>query len=102
MTTRRGFLGAILAAGMAPAVVKAGVLMPIKREVWTPEREEALERARARLRRDIELSMTSMASAIQVGDLFTIDGVGGGRPFKVTQISSSDVIVMRSPGIWKP
>lgn len=32
---RRGFLGAILATGMAPAFVKAGVLMPIK-TIWTP------------------------------------------------------------------
>lgn len=30
MTTRRGFLGAILAAGAAPLIVKAGVLMPIR------------------------------------------------------------------------
>ena len=30
MITRRGFLGAILAAGVAPAVVKAGNLMPVR------------------------------------------------------------------------
>lgn len=29
MTTRRGFLGAILAAAAAPAIVRAGSLMPI-------------------------------------------------------------------------
>ena len=29
MTTRRGFLGAMLAAAMAPAIVKASSLMPI-------------------------------------------------------------------------
>ena len=32
---RRGFLGAMLAAAVAPAVVKSGVLMPV-RPIWTP------------------------------------------------------------------
>ena len=35
MIARRGFLGAILAAGIAPAFVRAGVLMPVK-EIWVP------------------------------------------------------------------
>ena len=35
MIARRGFLGAILAAGVAPAFVRAGVLMPVK-EIWVP------------------------------------------------------------------
>lgn len=35
---RRSFLGAILAAGMAPAVIRSGVLMPI-RDLWTPSRK---------------------------------------------------------------
>ena len=30
MTTRRSFLGAILAAGVAPAIVKASSLMPVR------------------------------------------------------------------------
>lgn len=34
---RRGFLGAILAAGVAPAAIGSGVLMPVKRIV-TPDR----------------------------------------------------------------
>lgn len=34
---RRSFLGALLAAGMAPAIVKASSLMPIKAPaIWTP------------------------------------------------------------------
>lgn len=33
---RRGFLRAVLAAGMAPAVVKAGILMPVVKPIWTP------------------------------------------------------------------
>lgn len=35
MTTRRGFLGAILAAGVAPAFAGSGVLMPVKK-LWVP------------------------------------------------------------------
>lgn len=35
MTTRRGFLSAALAAFAAPAYVKAGILMPVKK-VWAP------------------------------------------------------------------
>lgn len=34
---RRSFLGSILAAGMAPALVKAGILMPIAPRIWTPD-----------------------------------------------------------------
>jgi len=34
---RRGFLQAILAAGVAPAFVGSGVLMPV-RELWTPRK----------------------------------------------------------------
>lgn len=34
---RRGFLSSILAAGMAPAAIGSGVLMPV-RQIWTPHR----------------------------------------------------------------
>lgn len=37
---RRGFLGAMLAAAVAPAAVRAGVLMPVKK-VWVPSQEIA-------------------------------------------------------------
>lgn len=37
MTTRRGFLAGILAAGAAPAIVKAEILMPIAPKIWTYE-----------------------------------------------------------------
>jgi len=36
MMNRRGFLSGILAAGMAPAIAKAGVLMPVK-QIIVPE-----------------------------------------------------------------
>lgn len=35
MMQRRGFLAACLAAGMAPAVVKSGVLMPVRPAIIT-------------------------------------------------------------------
>lgn len=35
MMQRRGFLGAMLAAGMAPAVVRSGVLMPVRPAIIT-------------------------------------------------------------------
>lgn len=34
---RRGFLSSILAAGVAPAAIGSGVLMPVK-QIWTPVR----------------------------------------------------------------
>ena len=34
---RRGFLSSILAAGVAPAAIGSGVLMPI-RQIWAPSR----------------------------------------------------------------
>ncbi len=36
MTTRRGFLAGILAAAAAPALVRAGSLMPVAPRIWTP------------------------------------------------------------------
>lgn len=40
MTTRRTFLGSILAASMAPAIVKAEILMPV-RKIIVPDFEDA-------------------------------------------------------------
>ena len=37
MTSRRSFLSSMLAAGMAPAIVKAGILMPTKPTIWVPD-----------------------------------------------------------------
>jgi hypothetical protein len=33
---RRSFLAAMLAAAAAPAIVRSGVLMPVKAPIWTP------------------------------------------------------------------
>lgn len=44
---RRGLLGAILAAGMAPAAIGSGILMPVRR-VWVPSfpTPEMIERSK--------------------------------------------------------
>lgn len=36
MTTRRGFLGQVLALAAAPAIVRASSLMPVAPRIWTP------------------------------------------------------------------
>jgi hypothetical protein len=38
MTTRRSFLGSILALAAAPAIVRAESLMPVVRPIWVPRR----------------------------------------------------------------
>lgn len=53
MITRRGFMKAILAAGVAPAVVGSGILMPVRtiwRPEYTPEVDAAIEVHLARYR----------------------------------------------------
>jgi hypothetical protein len=40
MTTRRGFLSGILAAAVAPAIVRASSLMPVvPPKIWTPPQD---------------------------------------------------------------
>lgn len=39
---RRGFLGAILAAGFAPAAIGSGVLMPVRQRIVTPHWADGL------------------------------------------------------------
>lgn len=41
---RRGFLASILAAGVAPAIVGSGILMPI-RKLWTPDQQVGIDLA---------------------------------------------------------
>lgn len=87
MTTRRGFLGAILAAGMAPAVVGSGILMPIKK-VWVPD-EPVLTPA--------ETVNIVGGHGLRIGDRFTISGMtapaGGLAMFTVTSVVSGVVTV---------
>ena len=70
MNTRRGFLGAMLAACAAPAYVKAGILMPVRQiasvsdAIWTP-------------------------ATLKLGNKFTIAGVN--MKFTVTHIDDEFV-----------
>lgn len=42
--SRRGFLGAIIAAAVAPAIVRSGLIMPIKPQLIIPEIITNIER----------------------------------------------------------
>lgn len=47
---RRGFLGAMLAAGIAPLIVKAGVLMPVKKIVVPRDYDALIDLLESRIR----------------------------------------------------
>lgn len=47
--SRRGFLAGILAAASAPAIVKAGIIMPIKPSIIIPQTRFVIEIDRANL-----------------------------------------------------
>ena len=61
---RRGFLSSILAAGIAPAAIGSGVLMPV-RKIWTPENN--LLKA--------EMIIQEALITLEAGDIFTISGL---------------------------
>lgn len=42
MITRRGLLAGILGAACAPAIVRSGILMPVRPTVWVPPSIEAV------------------------------------------------------------
>lgn len=50
---RRGFLGSILAAGMAPAAISSGVLMPLGK-VWVPDQRMTATEVRMHQRMFLE------------------------------------------------
>ena len=88
--TRRGFLGSILAAAAAPAIVHAGSLMPIAapRPIWTPW---AMWQDLA-----MTIPVTAVGQSIAViQNLGTING----KPFDATQPTVSERPVW-SGGTW--
>ncbi len=64
MTTRRGFLAGILAAGFAPAAIGSGILMPVKQLLLSPQKIVPAE-------------STMIAAGLRRGDVFAIFGVEG-------------------------
>lgn len=87
MRTRRGFLQAILAAGVAPAVVGSGVLMPVRKII------DPYEGLSARMAQNLTASIRH--AGLMVGDMITITGMtnpdGALTMFKVNAISSGVV-----------
>ena len=98
---RRGFLGAILAAGVSPAFVSSGILMPIKRPIEVPPLFTA---------EDIE---HGLFYGMQPGDIVTFSSpIAGKSMFRITTVTSASFelggyggavpVVARSqtPGLW--
>lgn len=91
---RRGFLAGILAAGVAPAVVGSGILMPTRKLV-TPDL------VITPLATDFHPNAIQLTtSALRVGDVFTIEGFtrsgrkdDGLQLFVVTAASERDGVV---------
>jgi hypothetical protein len=80
MMQRRGFLGAILAAGVAPAFVGSSVLMPV-RKVLAAEPAQIIAPAS---------TIFAPSGGIIPGDVFTIAGIAGS--FRVTCVSKGGTI----------
>lgn len=78
---RRGFLGAILAAAAAPAIVRAESLMPTRSGILVPEPTKLW-----RPNPYIIQTMDGGLRGLQMGDLFTIAGVSG--TFRATNVQS--------------
>lgn len=118
MTTRRGFLGAMLAACAAPAIVRADSLMrviPRETEILVPapqrsladQLEDARQRAIAQLREEIDAQALHEATlqfdrpGLKVGDVFSIAGlVSGPRLFRVTDVMQSGVPIAVADSAW--
>jgi hypothetical protein len=68
---RRGFLGSILALGAAPAIVKAEILMPVRKIVvvdYASEFEAQLRAKMRELKRDMEEALLNKRRE-ELGDL---------------------------------
>lgn len=90
---RRGFLGAILAAATAPAIVRAQSLMPTRSGILVPQP--------VRIWKPKPYVMQTVgggARGLRMGDLFTIAGVSG--TFRVTNVQSGALdVVSLEPAI---
>lgn len=106
MTTRRGFLGAMLAACAAPAIVRADSLMrviPLDTEILLPpDPVKEFLKAADELLAQASVIQTSGHNLLP-GDLFTIAGWAGSI-FRVTTIISDSSLVLEPAltGVWRP
>lgn len=83
MTTRRGFLKGILAAGVAPYVcTTTGVLMPV-RDFWKPISE-------VHPFSSLVVSARALGFGLELGDLVTIRGVNSSRVTQNFQVWGRD------------
>ena len=91
---RRGFLGAILAAASAPAIVRAqslmptrsGILVPEKTKLWVPEPYVAEGKVR--------VQTLGGTRGLRMGDALTIAGVTG--TFRITSITEGGTMLLSS------
>lgn len=74
---RRSFLASVLAAGVAPAAVGSGILMPVRPPIWTPP--------------DVEIS-DAMHELMVLGSCVLLDGKFiPARSYNVHQVSQNGV-----------
>jgi hypothetical protein len=97
---RRGFLGAMLAACAAPAIVRAGVLMPVKQAIVLPGDNRFYDADTPWDEAPRQRTITTLGGDLKPGDFFTIAGVAG--TFAVQEILSStrSVIKLAKPTIY--
>lgn len=92
MTTRRSFLGAILAAAAAPAIIRSEILMPVRQLVLPSDPV-------AELRRLGDTTIVTSPGSLRVGDVITIAGVLGAggmhRQFVVSQSSGPAILTIQ-------
>jgi hypothetical protein len=110
---RRGFLGSILAAAAAPAIVRAGVLMPVRQSIVVPPGFDSIAEL-LRVQNEILADMQFMQEvivpapcALGLGDTFTIAGIntlaGIRQLWRVTSIDGGgetvSILTQRQGGI---
>lgn len=93
---RRGFLGAILAAASAPAIVRAESLMPTRSGILVPERPEILRPPVIGIDETIRSGfILSLGPGLKLGDIVTIAGVAGS--FVVHKVQEGSGLVNLTP-----
>ena len=94
MINRRGFLGAILAAAAAPAIVKAGSLMRIDPRIVRFGYAENLSRSMRQMALTIEdFAITDQALNVGLGEKI---GRDGNRILTISQITNKSLIILEN------